>query len=119
MRGNVVIAFICAGLIACATSTSNVAGHYYWGAEVESFQPCGSENSYWVVGDTTVLQPLRDKAADLIRRKEPYSAVFVMANAPLEPKATDGFAAEYDGVYRFNEVTHVNEVSPSGCLPHR
>lgn len=91
-------------------------GHYTWGAEVETFQPCGSKQTFWVVGDKALLQPLRDKSAQLAQaRGKPYQPVYIEASGVSEGKATDGFAMDYDAVYRLHAVQTVNEASPAGC----
>jgi hypothetical protein len=93
-------------------------GHYTWGAEVESFTPCGSKQSFWIVGDKALLQPLRDKSAALAQaRGKPYQPVYIEASGVSEGKATDGFAMDYDAVYRLKAVQSVNDVSPVDCRP--
>ena len=91
-------------------------GHYTWGAEVETFQPCGSKQTFWVVGDKALLQPLRDKSAQLAQaRGKPYQPVYIEASGVSEGKATDGFAMDHDAVYRLKTVQAVNETSPADC----
>lgn len=91
-------------------------GNYYWGHEVETFHPCESENSYWVIGKSSVLQPLRDESNKLSSALgKPYQPVYVEIFAVLEAKAEDGFAADYDGVYRVTSVKKYNAVIPSDC----
>ncbi|HJW47047.1 MAG TPA: hypothetical protein VJ484_11235 [Lysobacter sp.] len=96
--------------------SEQLRGHYTWGAEVETFQPCGSKQSFWVVGDKALLQTLRDKAAELSRtRGKPYQPIYIEASGVFEGKATDGFAMDYDAVYRFKAVQAVNDASPADC----
>ena len=91
-------------------------GHYTWGAEVETFKPCGSRQTFWVVGDKALLQPLRAKAAEVSRAKgKPYQPIYIEASGVSEGKASDGFAMDYDAVYRFTAVQSINEASPPGC----
>ncbi|QSX77944.1 hypothetical protein [Agrilutibacter solisilvae] len=91
-------------------------GHYTWGAEVETFRPCGSTQSFWVIGDKVLLQPLRDRSAALAKtRGKPYQPVYIEASGASEGKATDGFAADYDGVYRLAAVQAAKDVSPADC----
>ncbi len=91
-------------------------GHYTWGAEVETFRPCGSKQSFWIVGDKALLQPLRDKAAQLAQaRGKPYQQVYIEASAVSEGKATDGFAKDHDAVYRLQAIQTSSETSPMGC----
>ena len=96
--------------------TEQLRGQYTWGAEVESFQPCGSSQKFWVVGEKTLLQPLRDRSAQLAQaRGKPYQPVYIEASGVSEGKATDGFAMDYDAVYRLKSVHTVNETSPTDC----
>ena len=96
------------------TAPHALRGHYTWGAEVETFQPCGSKQVFWVVGDKALLQPLRDKSADLARaRGQPYQPIYVEASGMSEGKASDGFAMDYEAVYRFTAVHAVEASSPS------
>lgn len=110
----VVIAVITAG---CAsTGSTPFRGHYYWGHEVRTFRPCGSDQTFWVVGDAALLQPLQDKAARVSQAQgKPYVPIYVEASGVVEEKATDGFAADYDGVYRITAVQAANSISPENC----
>ena len=100
------------------SGVAQLRGHYTWGHEVETFQPCGSRQSFWVVGDRALLQPLRDKATAVSRvQGRPYRPIYVEASGRSEGKARDGFAADYNGVYRFTAVHAVNNVGPAGCTP--
>jgi hypothetical protein len=112
-----VITSSCTGTSALGTY---FRGHYYWGHEVETFHPCGSKQAFWVVGDATLLQPLRDQAAKVLEAQgKPYLPIYVEVSAVVEGKAKDGFAADYDGVYRVTAVHVVNSSSPADCQAHR
>ena len=107
-------------IAACSTAdTPQFQGYYTWGHEVESFTPCGSTESFWVMGDPAMLQQLREKAATHSQAQgQPYQPIYVEASGAVEPKPSDGFAADYDGVYRFTEVHTVSESAPSDCSAH-
>jgi hypothetical protein len=107
-------------LTACANAEPmQLRGYYYWGHEVETFHPCNSQQEFWVVGKDLLLQPLRDKATELSRvRGQPYQPVYVETSGVPEGKASDGFAADYDGVYRFTAVRTVAVSGPPGCMAH-
>jgi hypothetical protein len=116
-----VFAVLLAGTVtACASEgSSQLRGKYYWGNEVETFHPCGSEKSFWVVGDKSLLQPLHDKATELSQAKgQPYQPIYIEASGRSEGKANDGFAADYDGVYRLTAVKTVGDSAPSDCIEH-
>jgi hypothetical protein len=114
-----VIAVIASGCASPSLNTSQLRGHYTWGHEVRTFTPCGSKQTFWVVGDAALLQPLQDASATLGQaRGKPYQPVYVEVSATAQGKATDGFAADYDGVYRFVGVQVVNSQSPVDCRAH-
>jgi uncharacterized protein YecT (DUF1311 family) len=90
-----------------------VWGHYAFGHEVESFQPCGSGLAYWVVGSSDVLDLLHSEHA--ARVDEPYEPVYAALRAVSQPPASDGFAADYDGLIRVTEVVDVRTRSTQDC----
>jgi uncharacterized protein YecT (DUF1311 family) len=95
-------------------STMTVAGTFAYGIEAESFSPCGVANSYWVVGTPDVLQQLHDAHDKLATA--PYEGVFVRVRAAEGPRATDGFAEDYDATVRLTEVLEVRARRPEDCL---
>ena len=99
-----------------ASDTAQLRGHYTWGHEVRTFRPCGSSQSFWVVGDAALIQPLQDLSASLAEsRGKPYPPIYVEVSAIAQGKATDGFAAGHDGVYRFTSIQVINSQSPADC----
>ena len=105
--------------ICTVDNLSQLRGHYTWGHEVETFRPCGSAQTFWVTGDMAVLQPLRDKSAAVSQAQgRPYQPIFVEASGVAEGKATDGFAADYDGVYRFTRVRFADGLGATDCEAH-
>lgn len=115
-------AALIAALIFSSSSCASVKGavvyrgNYYWGHEVETFDPCGSEQSFWVIGSDAVLQPLREETKKLsTTRGKPYQPIYVEIIAVSEGKAEDGFAADYDGVYRITSVKISSASIPSDC----
>lgn len=105
---------------ACANAgSSQLRGHYYWGLEVETFHPCGSKQSFWVVGDDSLLHPLRHKSAELYRATgEPYLPIYIEAFGIRESKESNSLAIDSDGVYRLTSVQVATDASPIGCSPH-
>jgi hypothetical protein len=115
----IAVAVVTSGCTTTATETSQLRGLYTWGHEVQTFIPCGSKQAFWVVGDVELLQPLQDKSAALAQaRGTSYQPIYVEVTAVAQGKATDGFAADYDGVYRFVSVQVVSSQSPVDCLAH-
>ena len=96
--------------------SAHLRGHYTWGHEVRSFTPCGSTKSFWVVGELGLLQQLR--AASEHSGTKPYQPIYIEVSGSPEAKASDGFAADYDGVYRFTEVHVAKQSEPTDCGAH-
>ena len=117
VRITIIAAVVSSLLVSCSTiPDSLVHGHYTWGHEVRTFKPCGSAKTFWVAGDPALLQQLR-KAAESSQAK-PYDPIYVEVSGTLEAKATDGFAADYDGVYRFTDIHVVQKPAPGDCGSH-
>jgi hypothetical protein len=98
-------------------SDSTLRGRFYWGHEVESFQPCGSKKAYWVKGDKKVLQPLRDRTERLReQRGKPYQPIYVEAVGTIDTKSKrEGFAEDYQGHFHLRKVARVSNVVPKVC----
>lgn len=88
-------------------------GLYYWGAEVNTFQPCGSKHTYWVSASSWVLSPLKQYLQT--NASEPYRAVYIEMRGHLLDEKTDGFASQYDGLIRISEVISKDVEIPPGC----
>lgn len=86
-----------------ATEAADVTkGSYMYGSEVSSFQPCGSEDELWVIGDEAVTSELHHDYLEMVEK--PYGQLFVSFRGYHLEKASEGFAAEYDGQYKVTEV---------------
>lgn len=89
------------------------AGLYFWGAEVNAFQPCGSGKAYWVSASSWVLGPL--KAYLQKHTSKPYRPVYIEMRGHLLDEKTDGFASQYDGLIRISEVISKDVEIPADC----
>ncbi|MBV7597873.1 Uncharacterised protein [Aeromonas encheleia] len=99
-------------LLLPAFAEEKATGHYYWEREVESFIPCGSDNAFWVLGEKSVLQPLRDKVSKL----GDHQPIYVEVTGHFEDNAdSEGAAADYDGLYRIESVIASTPDSPATC----
>lgn len=94
----------------------SLRGYYTFGHEVESFQPCGSLQLFWITGPDTLLRPMRDRALALAEAAgEPYQPLYVEIKGASEGRAEEGFAARYDAVYRITDVARISETEPASC----
>jgi hypothetical protein len=107
-------------LVACSSAprddgarAQDVEGRYVWGAEVETFQPCGDSLTYWVESLEPVWRRLRAEHQALT--KTPYQAVIVRVHGNLSDAPRDGFALDYDGLFRIDSVVSVSATIPAAC----
>jgi hypothetical protein len=89
------------------------AGLYTWGHEVNVFQPCTSDSTFWVVGERSVLEQLRLVHDSLT--EQPYEAVYIRVLGQRTDEEPDGFAEHYDGLFRVDSVLELRRVEPSEC----
>lgn len=96
---------------------STLRGRFYWGHEVQSFQPCGSKNAYWVLGEEKMLQPLRERAEKLrVQRGKPYQPIYIEAVGAIDTRSKrEGFAENYHGLFRLHRVMRASNGVPKGC----
>ena len=93
-----------------------VKGIYTWGPEVETFSPCNTNKTYWLEGGDAMLAPLQEmalKKADA--SNEAYQPIYVELQAAQAGKATDGFAADYDGLMQLHQVVKSSSKVPADC----
>ena len=92
-------------------------GRYYFGPDVEVFEPCTQVISYWVKGPDKILQPLRNRSEDLReKRGKPYRPVYVELVGSIDTKTErDGFAANYDGLLHVRKVLKTSSTVPKKC----
>ena len=92
-------------------------GRYYYGPDVEVFEPCAQVISYWVRGSDKLLQPLRKRSEELReKRGKPYRPVYVELVGSIDTKTErDGFAANYDGLLHVRKVLKSSSTVPKKC----
>jgi hypothetical protein len=113
MRGLLVIAVLAGLLLSCGGSPRSYRGHYVYGAEVETFEPCGSSRVYWVRAPIKILGELRASHEEMTER--PYEKIFVELVGELGPRATEGFPAEYDGQFTAESILVIRPAAPDDC----
>jgi hypothetical protein len=69
------------------------------------------------VGDEAILQPLRDRTAKLREaRGKAYQPVYIEAAGELDTiSKREGFAEDYDGLFRLRKVLRASNVVPTNC----
>ena len=117
MKKIIIMACIWASLSGCTTcGDRDYKGIYYWGHEVNAFQPCGSEETYWVSASSWMLSPL--KAYIESNTSQPYQPVYVEFRGHLLNEEVDGFAKNYDGLMRISEINAKRIDIPAECISH-
>lgn len=77
------------------------------GHEVSSFLIEGDKD-YWLTDETQDVYKEYDKLLE--NTDSPYMPVYAELKGKKSPKATDGFAAEYDGVFEVTEVIKMERI---------
>lgn len=91
------------------------SGFYIYGHEANTFQPCGSTKVYWVIGDDTMVDELRRRYEEIAIQL--YEEVYVSLTGEFRPKATDGFAADYDGLFFTAKIKSLRKKQNADCKP--
>lgn len=95
------------------TVEKKLIGHYIYGHEVNSFQPCNQKNVFWVTGSKKILQLLEQKHREYT--SQPYEEVFAEIIGSFVGKASDGFAMDYDGQNLVIRMLGMKKKSKSDC----
>ncbi|MGL5683990.1 MAG: rhodanese-like domain-containing protein [Marinifilaceae bacterium] len=88
------------------TNDKIVKGKLIWGSEVFAFIPDGVDKTYWIYDKTLRLPELYRSV--LPANAAPYTPVDATLVVIEKPKVTEGFPADYDGVYEVWRVISVN-----------
>ena len=95
------------------TEEQSLAGHYIYGHEVNTFQPCDKEGTFWVIGSNEELEVLRKEYLNYASK--PYDEVFVEIAGDYLGKSSDGFAMDYDGQFQVDRIFAIKRKSNSDC----
>lgn len=93
--------------------TREFSGLYTWGAEVNVFQPCGSNDVFWVSASSWVMRPLIDYVESAT--SSPYQSIYIEFSGNVLNEVRAGFAEQYDGLIRVSEINHKSSQIPAGC----
>jgi hypothetical protein len=96
-----------------ANDETTLIGHYIYGHEVNTFQPCGDVKVFWVEGTNNMLELLEVSHRKYV--SEPYEEVFVEIIGRFVTKANDGFASDYDGKIQVETLLLMRKKSQTGC----
>ena len=89
-------------------------GLYYWGHEVNTFQPCGKRIEYWVSANFELQSRLQRFSES--ETSEPYQPVYVEIDGHLLNEPLVGFAEGYSGLLRVAKVVNQTAEVPKACL---
>ncbi len=127
MKKNIIIAVIIAIVIAGyfyfyqpkksppENVISGIDGYIIIGHEARSFQPCGSEKLFWLMGDSPALQETMNKYNEIMSASKPYTAVFATLEGDFVPPPTDGFGMDYKQAFSIKKFVSID---PLGMCPN-
>lgn len=95
-------------------SVFTVSGQLVIGHEVSSFTADGDTLEYWVDDTTGLLQARYEQVVG--KEAKPYTPVKASLRVTDCGKSDEGFAAEYDGVYRVEEIIDIAPL-PQSDIP--
>lgn len=103
---------------ACSTAPPDpvLRGHYVWGAEVNTFQPCGSSDVYWVNAADTARFRMQNEYLALTTT--PYEPVFLELSGTIgevPSVSRSGFPGDYDGMITLSWVGEMRPSSRGDC----
>lgn len=87
-------------------------GKYTWGAEVHSFKPCNSQQSYWVSYNWAGMEM---NTFYKMNSTASYQPMYIKFRGHLLNEKVDGFALDYDGLIRISEVQEYSFDIPVSC----
>ena len=79
---------------------------------MRSFEPCGSDKSFWISDKSGELEKLYSK---LIKNKKPYTPIFVEIEIIDKGKTKEGFPTDYKSVYEVIKILKTRELSDKDC----
>jgi hypothetical protein len=104
------------GLVACSGGAAEAdvyEGHFIFGFETSSFEPCGQEEAWWVVGES--LTELTQAYSDI--SPESYNPVFVRLRGEISKSGQYGHLGAYTREFQVLEVLEVRQADPQDCQP--
>jgi hypothetical protein len=109
-------------LLVALTSAAGAAdtryrGRFYWGPDVQVFEPCTQLKAYWIEGDEKTLKPLIARSEQLTeKRGKTHLPVYVELLGRLDTRSQrEGPAEDYDGVLHVRKVLRASAAIPKRC----
>jgi hypothetical protein len=92
-------------------------GRFYWGPDVQVFEPCTELKAYWVDGDDKALKPLVARSAKLAeKRDKAHLPMYVELMGRIDTKSKrEGPAEDYDGLLHVRKVLRASTAIPKRC----
>lgn len=108
--------FIILCLISCRKTAKRETGEFVKGKlvlghEVAAFTPCESSKSYWIYDTSGKMDSLYNAEKQKLIDTNPYQDLYCELKVIKEPKATEGFAESYDGMYKVIDVIKIVPLS--------
>ena len=75
------------------------SGWFTFGHEVRSFQPCGAETEYWLLGRSPAIADILNIYRSTMANARPYTPMFVVLTGSKVAPPGDGFGADYRGAF--------------------
>ena len=92
-------------------------GRFYFGPEVQVFEPCTELKAYWVDGNEKALKPLLTRSEQLNeKRGKANLPVYVELLGRIDTKTKrEGPAQDYDGLLHVSKVLKSSTTLPKRC----
>jgi hypothetical protein len=103
--------------LAAHAADARYRGRFYFGPDVQVFEPCSELKAYWVEGDAKTLKPLiaRSKALSENRGKD-HLPIYVELTGRIDTRAArEGAAEDYDGYLHVRRVLRMSSSIPKRC----
>lgn len=99
-------------LVKTQSTPAGIAGYYVYGAERNTFQPCGSDRKYWIEGENVAVSQLQQ---DYLRESSTeLQVMFAELAGQVDETAVDNFAG-HDGVFVVESVVALRLPVDSDC----
>lgn len=111
-------AILLATLAAAAwPADSRYRGRFYYGPDVQVFEPCTELKAYWVEGDAKVLKPLVSRSEALrAQRGKDHLPLYVELTGRVDTRSPrEGPAEDYDGFLHVRKVLRTSTSIPKRC----